>query len=163
MRGKIPSVIIGRRATSESRPSCFTHDIRALRSVSDGIDQRLARAPTGLNQDDASIEDEENPLGYISSIIASLLSDRQASSVFRISEDSATLSDFYGKASLGLPENCIVKPKDEFLLIKPQIAWRSDFDKDSIILFAVDEISSLGFKVIDRDEQDSVTADVLTR
>lgn len=65
--------------------------------------------------------------------------------------------------SLGLPKDCTVKPVFRFLLLKPQITFRSEADTDAIVLLAVEEFSLKSYSVLDQLAKDDVVAKVLTR
>jgi hypothetical protein len=82
---------------------------------------------------------------------------------FRLPVEHTVDHEDMRQPSLGLPSDCAVKPKHRFLIIKPQIALRSEVDENAIVLLAVEEISFKSFAVVDEIAQDAVTADVLGR
>ena len=104
----------------------------------------MKRDKTGMNQDDLGDEDEN---AAASDVSLEMLKDH---------EDLR-------QPSLGLPADCAVKPKNRFLVLKPQIALRSEADENAIVLLAVEEISFKGYGVLDELALDDVTADVLNR
>jgi hypothetical protein len=63
----------------------------------------------------------------------------------------------------GLPEECVVKPQHHLLMLKPQIALRSDKDDVSIVLLAAEEATFQGYAVLDDTADDPVNADVMQR
>jgi hypothetical protein len=63
----------------------------------------------------------------------------------------------------GLPEDCTVKPQHHLLMLKPQIALRSDIDDDSVLLLAAEEATFRGYAVLDDSADDPINADVLQR
>ena len=64
---------------------------------------------------------------------------------------------------LGLPEDCAVRPSFNILVLKPQLALRSEAGPNAIILLAVEEVQVKGFTVEDLAAKDDVAANVLGR
>ena len=67
------------------------------------------------------------------------------------------------KPSMGLPDDCAVKPTNRILLLKPQVALKSNVDTDSMVVLAVEEISFKGYQIVDENATDEVAADVMSR
>jgi hypothetical protein len=88
---------------------------------------------------------------------------RHGEACFRLPVDHSVDHVDLRQPSLGLPVECMAKPFFRFLLLKPQITFRSEADPDAIILLAVEEFSLKAFRVIDTTAKDNVTAAVLTR
>jgi hypothetical protein len=91
------------------------------------------------------------------------LGRKNAESCFRLPVDHSIDHVDLRQPSLGLPSECAVKPEFRFLLLKPQITFRSEAAPDAIILLAVEEFSLKHFKVIDTKGKDDVAANVLSR
>jgi hypothetical protein len=91
------------------------------------------------------------------------LQDKDATKRFRLPIDHEADHEDLRKPSEGLPADCIVKPKHRFLVLKPQIALRSQVDDSSIVLLAVEEVSFKGFGILDENGLDAVSADVMMR
>ncbi len=130
----------------------------------------MHRVKTGLNQDDL-IEEEPAPSDASYEILRELeraLQNKQFNNRFKLPVDYHVEEKDRGlhpmhDPSLGLPSDCSVKAKNQFLFLKPQIALRSDIDENAIVLLAVEEIAYGGYAVIDEAALDDVTADVLNR
>lgn len=125
--------------------------------------ERIGRTPTGMNQDDRPASDVEDVAHYINQQIRQLLSDKKANGMFQLSNEATSSADDDLSASIGLPEDCSVKSNNHYLIIKPQIALRSEIKEEAIVLLAMEEISYKAYKVLDEKVQDPIAADVLTR
>lgn len=89
--------------------------------------------------------------------------DKNAATLFRIPTDHDADFEDLAAPSLGLPADCVPKPHNRFLVLKPQIALRSEAGENAIVLLTVEEISFRGFSVLDEIASDAVSADVLNR
>ncbi len=94
--------------------------------------------------------------------LVSSLQDSPTSSLFGLPADINLQSDLR-IPQRGLPKECAVKPKTRILVLKPQIALRSEVDVNAVVLLAVEEISFRGFQILDTTAYDEVTGDVLNR
>jgi hypothetical protein len=153
------------RVSGQCFDQAYAH-ARSLRGVRDGIQRRMWRLKNGLNRDDLPPEAFFPPEDAASALLKDLqrlLCDKGASKLFHTPEEDMTDHEDLRVPSLGLPADCVVKPKHRFLVLKPQIALRSEVDENSIILLAVEEISFKGFSVLDEIAKDEVAADVLGR
>ena len=128
--------------------------------------RRLERNRTGLNQDDLLHDETNAPSDVSHEILRDLervLQEKHVTNRFKLPIDHDADHEDLRKPSLGLPSDCVVKPKNRYLVLKPQIALRSEIDDNSIVLLAVEEISFKGYVVLDEVALDDVTADVLNR
>ena len=143
----------------------YTTSHASLRGVRDGIQRRLHRVHNGLNQDDFSEikQPAEQAAQMVLDSLTKILQDPKAKERFKLPVNLDSDHDDMHKPSLGLPADCIVKPHNRFLILKPQIALRSEADENAIVLLAVEEVSHKGFKVLDEIASDAIAADVLTR
>ena len=82
---------------------------------------------------------------------------------FEVRDHNMTGEEELRRRSIGIPEDCIVKPQNDFLILKPQIALRSNVDQDAIVLLAMEEVSFKGYRVMDQNFSDPVAANVLDR
>lgn len=101
--------------------------------------------------------------GNILEQLKNMLREKQGHGMFELSQEARTDAEELWRPSLGLPAECAVKPKNQFLVFKPQIALRSEVDKNAIVLLAVEEISFKGYQVLDEEAIDSVSAEVMYR
>jgi hypothetical protein len=141
-------------------------DSRSLRGIREGIQTRIARIKTGLNQDD--LPDGAFPLrdDAATDLLAGLqrlLSEKSSTRLFNLPKENTIEQENLHTPSLGLPKGTSVKPSLRILVLKPQIAFRSEVDDSSVILLAVEEVGFKGFTVNDDDAKDRVNADVLGR
>jgi len=137
----------------------------SLRGIRDGLQRRLGRAKTGLNQDDL-LHDSAQPSDIALEILKDLervLQEKHVTNLFKLPFGHDANHEDLRKPLLGLPSDCIVKPKNRFLALKPQIALRSEIDDNAIVLLAVEEVSFKEYAVLDELALDDVTADVLNR
>lgn len=112
------------------------------------------------NQSDPSLE--ETAVDLLKQLSEALLS-ASAGNRFKLPVDHAVDHVDLRQPSLGLPNDCMVKPVFRFLLLKPQVTFRSEADTDAIVLLAVEEFSLKSYAVIDQMAKDSVSAKILTR
>lgn len=129
------------------------------------MQRRMKRNKTGLNQDDL-LDNDIAPSDVSLEMLKDLervLQEKHANNRFKLLVDHNADHEDLRKPSLGLPSDCAVKPKNRFLVLKPQIALRSEVDENAIVLLAVEEISFRGYGVFDELAPDDVTADVLNR
>lgn len=105
---------------------------------------------------------EETAADLLKQLAESLLS-ASAGNRFKLPVDHAVDHVDLRQPSLGLPTDCTVKPVFRFLLLKPQVTFRSEADTDAIVLLAVEEFSLKSYSVIDQMAKDSVSAKILTR
>jgi len=144
----------------------FPTDDRSLRGIREGIQSRIARIKTGFNQDDLSSDAFPMRDDAATDLLAGLhrlLSDKASTKLFNLPKENTIEQENLHTPSLGLPKGTSVKPSLRILVLKPQIALRSEVDDSSVILLAVEEVGFKGFTVNDDDAKDRVNADVLGR
>lgn len=112
------------------------------------------------NKSDPSLE--ETAVDLLKQLADALLS-ASAGNRFKLPVDHAVDHVDLRQPSLGLPNDCMVKPVFRFLLLKPQVTFRSEADTDAIVLLAVEEFSLKSYAVVDQMAKDSVSAKILTR
>ncbi|KAL7425084.1 Protein SABRE [Cryptotrichosporon argae] len=122
---------------------------------------RYHREPTGLNQDDMRPYGRDT-FTRIMSELQQVVVDKATTSSFRLPQGAGDEDDLR-RPQIGLPADCVAKPKNHILVLKPQIALRSEADLNAIVLLAVEEISFKGFAILDEKGFDQVTADVMAR
>jgi hypothetical protein len=91
------------------------------------------------------------------------LESRNAPDCFRLPVDQEIDHADLRHPSIGLAPECKVKPRYRFLILKPQITFRSEADPDAIILLAVEEYSHQTFQILDTTAEDDVSKTVLHR
>lgn len=127
----------------------------------------MHRMKTGLNQDDMVMSTDGSRSGVHADMLDELkaaLNDKRASKRFRLLRAEDNHEETLHEPSLGLPVECIAMPKMRFLVLKPQIALRSQADEKAVVLLAVEEVSLQKYNVIDKKgEGSSVDLDVLSR
>lgn len=127
----------------------------------------MNRGETGVSKRDEAHHEtlpslEETAVDLLKQLAESLISPK-AGDRFKLPVDHSFDHVDLRQPSLGLPKECRVKPVFRFLLLKPQITFRSEADMDAIILLAVEEFSLKSYSVIDQMAKDEVSANVLTR
>ena len=150
-----------RKVSSATKVFLITY-FRSLRGIRDGIQHRMARTKNGLNQDDYSYDDSDIAMDMLKGL-ERVLRDKHVSNRFKLPIECDGDYENLRAPSLGLPSDCVVKPKNRFLVLKPQIALRSTIDESAIVLLAVEEISYKGYAVLDESATDQVTSEVLNR
>ncbi|EIW73580.1 hypothetical protein TREMEDRAFT_70997 [Tremella mesenterica DSM 1558] len=145
----------------------YTVSHASLRGVRDGLRRRLNRPKNGLNQDDIDVEIYPVPAQMAGVMVDGLekrLRDPKACrNQFRLPVTHQHDHEDIRKPSIGLPTECTVKPKNRILLLKPQVALKSNVDTESMILLALEEISFKAYDIVDENAMDLVTAEVMAR
>ena len=100
----------------------------------------MRRQKTGWNQDDVVNEPSSQQAEVQLDMLRELercLQDKNVVKRFQLPVEHAAAPEELDKVSCGLPSDCSVKPHNCFLVIKPQIALRSEVDENAIVLLAV--------------------------
>ena len=132
----------------------------------DGIHLRLARQKNDLGQTESRDDTHQQPADASLETLKELeqfLQYKQNSSRFKLQASHTVEQEGIRDPSLGLPSDCAVKPKNRFLIFKPQIALRSEIDENAIVLLAVEEVSYREYSVLDELAHNEVAANVLNR
>lgn len=139
----------------------------SLRSIRDGITRRMKRQREGLSaldeQRNASSPSLEETAADLLKQLADALQSPSAGNRFKLPVDHSLDHVDLRQPSLGLPKDCRIKPLFRFLLLKPQITFRSEADSDAIVLLAVEEFSNKTYTILDQMAKDDVSAKVLSR
>ena len=112
---------------------------------------------------DDSLPLQEDAATDLLSDIQRALCDKSGNKLFQMPSDKIGEVEHTATPKLGLPEDCVVRPHFNILVLKPQLALRSEAVENAIILLAVEEVGVKGFKVEDVAAKDVVTAEVLSR
>jgi hypothetical protein len=89
------------------------------------------------------------------------LIDKNVVQQFQTSTDND--EDDIDRKGLGIPTDCSIEPNLAILVMKPQIALRSELDETSVVLLAVEEVSFRQFRVLDDMGKDKISSRVLSR
>ena len=139
---------------------------RSLRGIREGITKRMKQMKGAFLDDTIDVTDlqtdEDEGLDILQEL-QSMLQGANPIKRFELPDRNISPDEQFRKRSLGLPDDCALKPHNNFLILKPQIALRSKVDADSIVLLAMEEISFQGYRVLDQSTSDVVAANVLDR
>lgn len=160
-QGRLPKVPLVRHQLEPS-------DLSALKAFAEQV-QRLTRRQDdgGPSPEDATnaakttMQDQAEPGVTAMSMMRELVEEeaKEVKTFDPIHVDKKSLHN----PRAGLPEDCTVKPQHHLLMLKPQIALRSDIDDDSVLLLAAEEATFRGYAVLDDSADDPINADVLQR
>jgi len=126
----------------------------------------MQRQKTGNNRDDLTDDQfptQEHAATHLLTNLQRMLSDKSANKLFQLPSETTDDAKEMVTPKIGLPEDCLVKPDFSVLVLKPQLALRSEAEENAIILLAVEEVWVKGFKVEDVAVKDDVAAEVLSR
>jgi hypothetical protein len=132
-------------------------------TVREDFDKRIRRRAEREKKDSETPSEEVGEADDLLAGLKKALGSKNAPDCFRLPVDNATDHVDLREPSVGLPAECKAQPKFRFLLLKPQVTFRSEADPDAIILLAVEEYSHQTFKVIDTTAKDDVSMTVLHR
>lgn len=136
----------------------------SLRSILENAEKRAQRQKTGLNADDLpaqTSDDKENMAQIMLRELERALIDKNVVQQFQTSTDND--EDDIDRKGLGIPTDCSIEPNLAILVMKPQIALRSELDETSVVLLAVEEVSFRQFRVLDDMGKDKISSRVLNR
>jgi hypothetical protein len=125
----------------------------------------MERDKTGTNWDDLPPDAfplREDAATELLASLQRLLGGNSANTMFKLPSETADQSKL-DTPKLGLPRDCAVRPSFNILVLKPQLAFRSEAEPNAIILLAVEEAQIKGFAVEDLAAKDDIAADVLGR
>lgn len=128
------------------------------------MNQRRQRHANGLNRDDYS-ESVNVPADEAAELLKGLekRAEDGLSQRFVLSEDFLDEQGTLALPEQGLPQDCAVHPKWRILVLKPQIALRSEADPTAIVLVALQEMAMKSYSITDTKALDSVVSEVLSR
>ena len=138
--------------------------IRSLVTVRADLKKRILRKAKMEAGDLSKDQDRKGAEGHdLLAELTQALGSKSAPDYFRLPVDHEIDHVDLRQPSIGLPAQCKAQGRFRFLMLKPQITFRSEADPDAIILLAVEEYSHKVFKVIDTTAKDDVTKAVLHR
>ncbi|ORX40254.1 golgi-body localization protein domain-domain-containing protein [Kockovaella imperatae] len=143
----------------------YTTSHASLRGVRESIAKRLSRDQKGLfeHADDIPTSTEDYEGLEILSELQDMLCGPNSVKRFEVRDHNLSGEEELRRRSIGIPEDCMVKPQNDFLILKPQVGLRSNVDQDSIVLLTMEEISFKGYRVMDKQLSDVTAANVLDR
>ncbi|KAK4684426.1 hypothetical protein P7C73_g5753, partial [Tremellales sp. Uapishka_1] len=142
----------------------YTTSHASLRGVRDGISRRM-REQKESNEDHVADEDAADANVALEMLrkLEKAMQDSAAGQRFQLPVQENSDHEDSRKPSHGLPAELIVKPKTRLLMLKPQIALRSEVDENAVILLAVEEVSFKEFSILDEAAFDTYSSEVMSR